>query len=147
MKVRWNRTSIRLRITPGELSALQRGDPIAERLSFFGAAEWAVHVVPCPEIEMTGLTGDRSDIWLRLALADIARLSSPENEGIYFAEPLRQQACSVQTGDVSSSPMLRYFIEKDFPCIHPRAIGANEPEYETFAAPEGFAERHSRRGC
>ena len=35
----------------------------------------------------------------------------------------------------------RYFIEKDFPCAHPRPAEAMEAPSECFAVPVGFAGR------
>jgi hypothetical protein len=43
-----------------------------------------------------------------------------------------------QTAD--SAPF-RYFIEKDFPCVHPRAAEALEPRTETFPPPPDFEAR------
>jgi len=40
--------------------------------------------------------------------------------------------------------LIRYFIEKDFPCIHPRAADALEGPSETFAPPPGFVSKEHR---
>ena len=34
MKVKWTKDNLRLRITPGELEALEAGKPVLERLQF-----------------------------------------------------------------------------------------------------------------
>jgi hypothetical protein len=40
-----------------------------------------------------------------------------------------------------SDSSLRYYIEKDFPCLHPRPAEASESTTETFEAPSDFAQR------
>ena len=122
MKIRWTATSVRLRITPTELYRLACGEAVEERL---GSAPrgWRATIVPDPA--MTDLIFCGCEVRLCLSAADRDRLLSAETEGVYF-----------QTND---SPPLRYFIEKDFPCAHPRAADALEPVTETFAMPAGFA--------
>lgn len=123
MKVRWTRASLRLRIRPDELEALLAGERSVERLELPGG-EWAVSLEPAGA---TGLMMDGSVLRLALSPDDRARLSEPDREGVYFA-----------------SGGLRYLVEKDFPCAHPRAIDAAEPATGTFPAPEGFTERRTR---
>jgi len=50
-------------------------------------------------------------------------------EGVYF--------------DRAGDPPLRYFVEKDFPCAHPRAGRRNETPSETFKPPAGFEAREA----
>ena len=125
MKVRWNGGSIRLRITPTELQAIQDGEPVREELRLPGGSRWAAQIVPTPG--KTGLTVAGDILTLALSRADAGRLAAPDAEGVYFQHD----------GD----PPLRYFLEKDFPCVHPRAIEALEPSTETFAEPDDFRER------
>ena len=127
MKVRWTQSSVRLRITPTELEAIVSGEPVREELSLPGGGHWAARVVPT-EGE-TALSADGSDLTLSLSLADAQRLAAPDAEGVYFQQ--------------SGEPALRYLIEKDFPCVHPRASHAEEPATETFAEPEDFRARKS----
>ena len=110
-----------------ELEALRRGERVAEELCLPGGC-WRAVIVPGDGLTAMAL----ADGYLHLALsrADCERLADPGTEGVYF---------HLETG-----PRLRYFVEKDFPCVHPRAPEAREAEGETFAPPEGFAERHSR---
>jgi hypothetical protein len=122
MKIRWTSNSVRFRITPSELACIQRGEVVSETMCIAGAPTWCAAIVS---------TDDATSLWfeagtLRLALSktDSERLLEPDREGVYF-----------QTGD--ASPM-RYFIEKDFPCAHPRAAGALEPETETFTPPSAL---------
>lgn len=123
MKIRWTRGSVRFRITPTELESLQRGEAVEECLSLPGGPAWRATIAPAPS-PASRLSGDSGALSLSLAAADLARLGDPSAEGVYFAE-----------GD------LRYFIEKDFPCVHPRPVEVQETT-ETFAPPAGFADRH-----
>ena len=124
MKIRWTQTSIRLRITPTELHMLALGEQIEENLGRIPGA-WSVVIAVDPTI--TDLAIDGGLVRLRLSATDRDRLMAPDCEGVYF-----------QTDD---SHELRYFIEKDFPCAHPRAAEALEPETETFRAPIDFVFR------
>lgn len=117
MKVRWMEGSLRLRITPCEFSLLQQGGSVCERATFPGG--WQVCVGPGEE---SALVSDSLTVTLSRAFLD--ELSRPEAEGVYF---VREN--------------YRFFVEKDFPCVHPRPKEAQEST-ETFAPPPGFAERH-----
>ncbi len=129
MKVRWTRDSIRLRISPSELDVLGRGEVVHEGIAFPGGLFW--NVTLRPGVDKTILASDEHTVYLSLTRDDRDTLAQPETEGIYFQwdgpQPLR---CSV---------------EKDFPCVHPRAAQAHEPVTQTFEAPPGFAERKSER--
>ena len=126
MKIRWMQNSLRLRITPSELATLQRGDIIQEELCLplSSVPVWAVNVSPCTT--ETEILAFGSSIQIHLCPQDLTKLSHPANEGVYF---------SCQTKGASFS----YYIEKDFPCIHPRPQEVDEPETETFALPLGLA--------
>lgn len=121
MKIRWTENSLRLRITPTELAELQSARRVATRLEYPGGS-W--HVAIQPEGEITSLCGSGPTVCLFLGRRDINALSTPEAEGVYFTEG-----------------GFRYFIEKDFPCIHPRPAEAMETPTECFAAPLGFEDR------
>ncbi len=124
MKVRWNRSSIRLRITPSEFQAITNGEAVREEIAFPGMQVWNVTLQP-NEAE-TRLASDQHGIHLSLSEADRAALADPEAEGVYFQ-------------DQPSS--LRYFVEKDFPCVHKPAPEAGEGMSETFTPPSGFEAR------
>ena len=130
MKVRWNRSSLRLRITPSELLALRQDQSVSEPLAFPGGAIWQVGIAPAAGD--TQLSSSGCIVTLHLSHEDRDRLAMPETEGVYF-----------QT-DIASNRSLRYYIEKDFPCVHPRASNALEPPTEAFAAPPGFADRKDK---
>ncbi len=136
MKVRWTRNSVRLRITPTELASLANGECVCERFTLPSASSsghgWSVTVEPIRTNEATELRMEEGGLRLRLAPADRAHLLTPEVEGVYFC----------LGGDEHDSGV-RYFIEKDFPCLHPRAMDAHEPETETFEAPAHFVEDKS----
>ena len=126
MKIRWRRGSVRFRISPPEMEAIQQGESVSEVLAFPGGV-WRATIAPGA---LTRLLGDEDGgLTLWLAPEDRERLFAPETEGIYFE------------GDV-----LRYYLEKDFPCVHPRPREAQESS-ETFAPPPGFAARHRGEAC
>lgn len=131
MKVRWNRSSLRLRISPSEMAALLNGEAVREQVAFPGGAGWHVAIVPADR-EQTRLSTLQGEVHLLLSDPDRERLADPESEGIYFSE---------NEPGLDDASTFRYFIEKDFPCLHPRPLEALEPETETFAPPPGFAER------
>lgn len=122
MKVRWSQDSLRLRITPSELAFISRGEDVGQELHVSGGACWRVAVASGPR---TDLVSDGQGVQVVLSPADRERLAQPDAEGVYFQTPAG----------------LRYYVEKDFPCIHPRAVEALEPVTETFEAPPGFEDR------
>jgi|SRR5579871_950386 len=127
MKIRWTQDSVRFRISPTELETLLQGSTVSETLTLSGDNGWRAAILPGrPETTLTLQNGVLS---IALAEAYLRRLAEPDIEGIYFQQ--------------ESDPPIRYYIEKDFPCAHPRASEAREPARETFAPPEGFLERKS----
>jgi hypothetical protein len=135
MKVRWTTGSVRFRITPGELAALQRGEAVTIALPLGGGASgWRATLLPEAggDGAVSRLCGEGDGaLVMRLAAADVARLAEPSAEGIYFRAPLGED-----------SEGLRFFVEKDFPCVHPRPPETQEADAETFTPPPGFARRH-----
>jgi hypothetical protein len=125
MKVRWTKVSLRLRITPGELEALEAGEPVVERLQFGEGQGWETAIIPSDATTDLACVG--GTVQITLSLADCCRLSNPEVEGIYFQRAIE--------------PLIRYFIEKDFPCAHLRAPDAMEPITDTFVPPTDFEAR------
>ncbi len=124
MKVRWNESSLRLRITPSELAALGRGEEIGQTLPVTETFAWAVTVRS--NAPRTALIAEGQTVVIILSPDDLAALAQPDAEGVYF----RQEGAGG----------LRYYIEKDFPCTHPRAGEAAEIEAETFPGPAAAAE-------
>ena len=122
MKVRWNRSSLRLRITPSEMETVIAGASVAESLALPGGSGWRVTLNAGTETVL-GATADGVTVSLSAADRDI--LASPAAEGVYLQSPYG----------------LRYYVEKDFPCAHPRAAEALEPTAQTFEAPPGFEQR------
>lgn len=119
MKVRWMQSSLRLRITPTELDALQSGEAMVERAAFPGG--WSITLQQGDE--STLLSNAPGIVTLTLDAPSLAELSQPEAEGVYLT---RED--------------IKFFVEKDFPCVHPRPSAAEESS-ETFAPPAGFEER------
>lgn len=122
MKVRWTGDSLRLRITPGELAALERGDAVSEGIAFPGGGGWSVRLDPAAGAP--GVAWDGGGVHVGLAAADVRRLAAPDVEGVY-----------------PRVPGLRLMVEKDFPCAHPHAPEAREPATERFAPTPAFTAR------
>jgi len=128
VKIRWTRNSLRLRIEPRELLALQNGEPVIEELVIPGGASWSAEIRPrSPE---STLGSNQGKLCFFLSEADLRKLSEPNAEGVYFNR-------EDQNG-------LRYFIEKDFPCAHPQAAASREPATETFQPTAGFEARKNK---
>jgi hypothetical protein len=131
MKIRWKQDSLRLRITPTELKDLLGGEQICERLDLSDGPVWEVAIFPTSE-EETSIRNFGPVVHLLLSREDQMKLAYSEVQGVYF------------TTNRSGSGLIRYFIEKDFPCIHPRAADALEGSPETFAPPPGFVVKEDR---
>ncbi|MGA8657232.1 MAG: hypothetical protein WB586_13885 [Chthoniobacterales bacterium] len=125
MKVRWTHDNLRLRITPSELQSILDGKPVTERFQLSGEPGWKIAIVPAGSA--TELLWVEGVLRVRLSSEDRLRLASSDAEGVYFE----------RAGD----PALRYFVEKDFPCVHPRAADAMEKASDTFNPPPGFEAR------
>ncbi len=121
MKIRWTKNSVRLRITPPELAQLQSAQMVEEAFCVLGETVWRVRVLPTTN---DALTCNAGALTILISSQKIVELADTHNEGVYFSQ-----------GET------RYYIEKDFPCAHPRAGEAAEIETQTFAAPSGFEAR------
>ena len=119
--------SVRMRITPAELSALIEGQVISQRL---GPGSWQIEISKGEESRLT-LKG--ALLRVDLAQHDVDDLADPFREGIYL--------------DSEHEPSIVYFLEKDFPCVHPRHPKTREVSTETFEPPHGFSERHRKGSC
>jgi hypothetical protein len=97
---------------PTELEDLLGGEQICERLDLSDGPVWEVAILP--NAEETRLRNFGPVVHLLLSREDQKKLAYPEVQGVYF------------TTNRSGSGLIRYFIEKDFPCIHPRAADALE---------------------
>lgn len=118
---------MRLRITPTEFAAVLSGQTASEVLQIPGGTSWQVRLETGAE---TRLSSDGQVMVLSLSPADRERLADPEAEGVYF-----------QTDEG-----IRYFVEKDFPCVHTRAKESMEVPTETFVAPRDFERRKLESG-
>jgi hypothetical protein len=126
MKIRWNSKSVRLRISPSELETLQRRETVVEVMEF-GNGSWEAYLS----------VGEETQFWIEKMMLQISisgsalhELADPKNEGVYFV-----------TGGPPQAPHpIKYFIEKDFPCAHPRTSQAEE-KAETFAPTREFESR------
>ncbi len=127
MKIRWTSESVRVRIAPAELSQLQANQRLDEILDYPGGGGWCVRLIP--NEDESSAFGDRETLFITLTAADIALLSEETREGVYFQE---------------TDPPLRYYIEKDFPCAHPRPSEALEKPTEAFEPNAAFTERKAK---
>jgi hypothetical protein len=113
MKVRWTARSLRLRITPSELEGLRRGEAVTEAMR---VGAWSVRLERGAE---SALESDGAALLVGLSDADFNVLQMPHSEGVYLERD-----------------GFKYYVEKDFPCEHPRAVEAQEASSaETFARP------------
>ena len=122
MKIRWTSDSLRLRITPSEMALILSGERVTEKFVLSGSTLWQVSIQPG---DHSSLASEDAEVVVHLSPRDRQMLGDLDTEGIYF----------------QNDENIRYFIEKDFPCAHPRAAESLEPLTETFDAPGGFARR------
>ena len=101
------------------------GLPVREGIAFPGMQFWNV-TLRSSDAE-TSITSDQHGVYLSLSAADRAALADPEAEGVYF--------------QIDQPSSLRYYVEKDFPCVHKPAPEAGEGASETFTPPSGFEAR------
>ncbi len=113
MKIRFTNSSLRVRITPNELERIQNREPL--ELVFGLPSAWTISVLPS---QTTVLETRDGLVVFGLSSDDAALLAEPSREGVYF-----------------EANGIRFFIEKDFPCEHPRTM--LEESTETF--PRKFA--------
>ncbi len=104
------------------MEQLQRGEKI-ETILGFGEGQWSARIVPGSGRRIAFLGGG---LTLELSAENLAALADSANEGIYFHQ---------------AQMPYRYFVEKDYPCIHPRGGETLEPVTEAFAPPDGFEAR------
>lgn len=117
---------MRVRITPLELARLEGGLTVESALRLGEECGWRAEIAAGAD-EATTLRQEGGTLRMTLSPADLQRLLAAETEGVYFRhEGMRP---------------VRYYIEKDFPCVHPRATDAQETPSETFDAPDDFEAR------
>lgn len=114
MKVRWTETSLRLRITPSELELLREHQVVMVVMQI-GAWELFLEAGPWESQLLTR----GSQVHVHLSSADLAALLEPTCEGVYLTR-----------GD------FKYYVEKDFPCEHPRPAKIALEVAQTFPRPE-----------
>lgn len=131
MKVRWTEASLRLRLTPSELTRVEHRLPVETALALAPDGGWRVALVVADG--PTTLTQEGNSLRIALGPVDLARLLAPDAEGVYF--------------HADRADGIRFYIEKDFPCAHPRGAEALEPSTETFRPPHDFEERKTGVGA
>jgi hypothetical protein len=100
------------------LETLKGDGIIRETLEISGSGiVWQAEVAQGVEKD-SSLTYDGATLRMFLSKSDITRLANTDDEGIYFKKS-----------------DFRYYLEKDFPCVHPRAAEAEEPQTPTFSSP------------
>ncbi len=99
MKIRFTTSSLRVRITPNELERIANRETL--ELGFGLAGGWEFRLEAG---EQTKLETRDGMVVLKLSNTDAMMLTEPTREGVYF-----------------EADGVRFFIEKDFPCEHPRS--------------------------
>lgn len=126
MKIRWTDESVRLRITPTELTELSEGRSLEATLRVPGGT-WHVRVVVTGDV--LSIHAQDDVVVVELPADDVTLLTDPAREGVY-----------------AHTPELRLLVEKDFPCAHPHAAEAAEPPTERFAPTPEFVARKMYTG-
>jgi ribonuclease inhibitor len=109
VKIRFTTSSLRVRITPNELERIANRENL--ELLFGVPGGWKFAVTPD---EHTKLETRDGIVNFGLSSADAMLLAEPTREGVYF-----------------ESDGIRFFIEKDFPCEHPRSnLEESTPTFE-----------------
>ena len=96
MKIQWQGGNLRVRIGPGDLSVLKRGQFLLERL-ILPTGGWTFSL---ERGEFTALEMRAEALTFTLSEADFARLLEPDREGVYF-------------DGVYSGTALEFCVEKD----------------------------------
>jgi ribonuclease inhibitor len=99
VKIRFTTSSLRVRITPNELERIANRETLELGFGFSGGWKFKLEAA-----EQTKLETQDGIVVLKLSEADAMLLSEPTREGVYF-----------------ESDGIRFFVEKDFPCEHPRS--------------------------
>ncbi len=126
MKIRWTDESVRLRITPTELTELSEGRSLEATLRVPGGT-WHVRVVVTGDV--LSIHAQDDVVVVELPADDVTLLTDPAREGVY-----------------AHTPKLRLLVEKDFPCAHPHSADAAEPPTERFAPTPEFVARKMHTG-
>jgi ribonuclease inhibitor len=109
VKIRFTTSSLRVRITPNELERIANRETL--EFGFGLAGGWKFRL---EADEQTKLESRDGVVVLGLSDVDAVLLTEPSREGIYF-----------------ESDGVRFFIEKDFPCEHPRTnLEETTPTFE-----------------
>jgi hypothetical protein len=109
-------------LTPTELAMLTHGEAVGQRLDVESGGGWEIRVAPSGG--SLGITWEAGVMVVSVPPKEVARLAEPDREGVYAHRP----GC-------------RLLVEKDFPCAHPHAAEAEEPDTERFAPTADFLER------
>ncbi len=127
MKIRWTENSIRLRISPSELDALLDNQIVRESVHL-ASGGWSTRILPgCASTDCGLVDGD---LLVYLSSVDVHALAEPTSEGVYFKF------------DTSVGSEVLVYIEKDFPCAHPRPSKVPEAAVsETFAPTQSYLSR------
>ena len=80
LKIQWQGGNLRVRINPNDLSVLERGQSLLERL-ILPTGGWTFSL---ERGEFTALEMRAEALILTLSEADVARLLEPDREGVYF---------------------------------------------------------------
>jgi hypothetical protein len=149
MKIGWDRSSIRLRVTPGEVDSLGRGVHVNEEIALPWGGHWSATILPSAGAT-TCITLEGGHLRLFLADRDRAQLTGSATRKLTFGvtpEGTAVQRCAGRCegcrrarrgiedgagGDAAETeipgpwraPRLHYVIEKD---LHGSALGSAAP--------------------
>jgi hypothetical protein len=124
MKLRIMGDSIRLRLARSEVRALEQGGRVAQSTRFPGGESFTYELVSSPAAADASARFQASRLTVTLPRDTAMSWCRSETVGI-------RAAPSLQTGELS------LLIEKDFPCLTPRA---GEDESDRFSRPAGQAD-------
>jgi ribonuclease inhibitor len=109
VKIRFTSSSLRVRITPNELEQIKNRAPLELTFGVPGGWKFVLEAA-----EQTKLETRDGVVVLMFSNADANLLSESTREGVYF-----------------EADGIRFFVEKDFPCEHPRTnLEETTPTFE-----------------
>lgn len=120
MKLRIKGSSLRLRLTQGEVRQLQDSGAVSEEVRFDGARTLGYRVMTSSEVSDITVSYDHNLIEIRLPRARAQRWISTDEVTLSHEQP-------------NGAGTLRIVIEKDWACLAPRE---GEDESDNFPHPE-----------
>jgi len=120
MKLRIKGSSLRLRLTRGEVSQLQESGAVSEEVRFGGSTALGYRVLNDPDISVITASYINNIIEIRIPRPIVQRWSATDEVTLSRDQP-------------NSAGELRIVVEKDWACLAPRE---DEDESDHFPHPE-----------